>query len=354
MSNNENTSSNSRFENITNYARDKTDKLATPMTVLLYFFFITIIYGFITINSIINSTSIDIIAENKNNVITDIIYVSILLIGTIYMNVKISKTICNTTNVNWGDIFLITFLPWLIIFGLIYLLLEVFPGWVKPFSNTIGYFITNALGTKETIINIIKKIDDTPDDSLKRALININMNMTKFINEIDIDKHDFIKFIKQLQTEGFTKGKIESDDIFKNSDVIKLYSLVVTKYTIGKLIWYILAGLLISSITYNSIITTSCNKSIDEYKTEYSNIYVNDKKVIYGNVWQKIDISETKNRRYANDTYFKLIRMYSERFNKNNVSFSTDELNRAGIIYEIPNDIYITIKNNNDVYIPTD
>lgn len=348
----EQTQNNDRIESILKYGKEKTDKLTTPMTVLLYFFIITVLYGFITVNSILNSINIDSIYEKTNNMTADIIYICVLLIGTVYMNAKISKTICNTNAVKWGDVFLITIIPWLVVFGLIYFLLEIFPGWIRPFSNTIGYFITNSLGTKDTIIEVIKKAETVKDNSLKRAIININANMTKFINEIEPDKHSFIKFVNQLKTEGFTNSE-KGNNIFNEPAVIKLYSLVVSKFVIGKFVWYILAGILIASISYNSIIAISCDKTISEYKTEYDSIYANDKSVVYGNEWQKRNPSEVTGKRNGNDTYANLIRMYADKFNKNTVTLTTDELNRAGVIYEIPNDIYITIRSNNDVYIPT-
>ena len=154
-----------------------------------------------------------------------------------------------------------------------------------------------------------------------------------------------------MASENLIKKTGETNTL-SNPEIIQLYSLVVTKHMIGKYVWYILAGLLIASITYNSIIGMSCVKSVDEYKSDYEDIYVNDKTVLYGNVWEKVSSSQITDKRNANDTYSKLIRMYNEKFTGNEVTLTTDELNRAGIIYEIPDNIYITIRNNNEIYVP--
>lgn len=357
-SGNEKTSGNSNIENafdkFQDFAKDKTKKLTSPMSVLIYFFGITLLYGFININTIINSSTIEIINQKQSNMMLDFIYIAILLIGTIYINTKISKTICNTNNARWGDIFLITILPWIVVFVLLYFLLEIFPGWVKPFSNTIGYLMVNALGTEDLINKIIKKqetINSESEFTLSKAISNINSNKSKFINEISIDKNDYYTFIKQLSKEGFTN--IKEDEILKDINVIKLYSLVISKHLIGKYMWYILAGLLIASISYNNIINLSCDKTIDEYKSQFDKIYSDDKQVIYGNVWEKRNASQIEGKYNANDTYANLITMYSEKFVTDRVTLTTDELNRAGIIYEIPNDIFITIRDNTDIYIPT-
>ena len=51
--------------------------------------------------------------------------------------------------------------------------------------------------------------------------------------------------------------------------IMKLYRLIVIKQFIGKVVWYILAGILISSISYNLIITMSCNRSLDEINKDF-------------------------------------------------------------------------------------
>ena len=51
--------------------------------------------------------------------------------------------------------------------------------------------------------------------------------------------------------------------------IILLYQLLVIKQLIGKLVWYVLAGILISSISYNLVINMACEKSLEEIKKDF-------------------------------------------------------------------------------------
>lgn len=339
---------NSRIEKIKNAINAEVKKTPTPLSILMYFFIVTIFYGFFIINNVLNSKTMDNISEKSNNVLYDIIYILILLTGTIYLNVNISKIVCNSNKIKWGDIFLLTIIPWIIIFGLIYFLLELFPGWIKPFSNTIGYFIVNSLGASVKLEKILKDPNDENDKTLKQALINIDINKTKFINEMNDDKTQYTNLINQLVKEKFTNNDINKD----SEDVISLFSMIVTKNLIGKYVWYILSGMLIASITYNNVINITCEKTISETKQEYDDIYTNNTLTLYGTTWNNVTEQRIANLEDKTNEFNRLINTYYDKFKDNNdVTFTSDELRRVGIIYQLENDIYIKV--NNRYFIPT-
>ena len=49
----------------------------------------------------------------------------------------------------------------------------------------------------------------------------------------------------------------------------------VIKDVIGRLFWYVLAGTLIASISYNFIINMNCEKTLDQAKKDYSTMFEN-------------------------------------------------------------------------------
>ena len=60
-----------------------------------------------------------------------------------------------------------------------------------------------------------------------------------------------------------TKPEDGNPDV-KNELLKDLYKLLVIKNVIGKVTWYTLTGVLVSSVSYNYIINMSCEKSLEE------------------------------------------------------------------------------------------
>jgi len=245
------------------------DKSISPARSMLFFFVISILYLILNIYNIISCTSIETIVENSNKNIFIIAYVIILIIGMFFINLNISKNLCNSDSLNYNNIFFITFMPWLLVFGILYFILEILDGWVRPFSNTIGYFIVNLLGV-ETVLKKMLKTDG--DHSVKKAIEKINNNISEFINEFDVNHTNYTDFIKKLQAENITNSSaINLNDVGENE--IELFKFVNIKHLIGKVVWYFLAGTVISAISYNNIINQECGKTQDEMNKNIDDFY---------------------------------------------------------------------------------
>lgn len=242
----------------------------TPTKSMIFFFVISILYLILNIYNITSCTSIEQVVENSNNNIFIGAYVIILIIGMYFINLNISKELCsNSDSIDYNNVFFYTFLPWIIIFGILYFLLEIFSGWVRPFSNTIGYFIVNLLGAEKTLKEMLNKNDDL---SVKKAIEKINDNTSEFINEFDIRHTDYIEFIKKLQAENITTSSaLNINNIGPNE--IELFKLINIKHLIGKVIWYFLAGTLIAAVSFNNIINQQCNKTIESSAAEIQELY---------------------------------------------------------------------------------
>ena len=139
----------------------RNDNSASPIKSMLFFFIISILYLILNIYNIESSKSIESIVENSNNNVYILAYILVLIIGMYFINMGISKEICINQQPDNKSVFFSTFLPWIIVFGIIYFLLELFPGWVNPFSNTIGYFIVSTLGIEEVLKNML---NNNPED----------------------------------------------------------------------------------------------------------------------------------------------------------------------------------------------
>ena len=239
-----------------------------------------------TLFSIQNAKSIEDIEKAKDGSLLTIIYVSILIIGSYFINTTVSKALCDSEAIRWSNILLATLLPWIIIFFSLFIVLKIFPGWITPFSNTVGYVVISILGVENTLTAILNKKPGESGD-LAKAIANITHNKSNFINQIDINRATFLSFIGDLKNaniitlnkqdgEGEGEGEGEGDgdgeeELLTNPDIQNLYKLLVIKNVLGQITWYTLAGVLVSSVSYNYIINMSCDKSLEEITTELNN-----------------------------------------------------------------------------------
>jgi len=239
--------------------------LPSPFGSVIYFLLITLCFAGGTIFLINKTQNRENAANAADNTMYNVIYLSLVVFGIYFINVTISRAMCSGT-INWGHISLITLLPWLIIFLSLYFVLTIFPGWANPFSNTIGYVIIGFLGVNKTYNDIFKtgnEVSGNPE--LVKAIANMNSNRTKFVNQISTNIIEFNDFFNNI------KDALKDTDT--NSDnnkeyLLKLYQLLIIKQFIGKIVWYILAGILISSISYNLIININCQRTEEQMKKE--------------------------------------------------------------------------------------
>lgn len=298
---------------------------------LIFFFFITLGFTIFTLISIQNAKTIPAIEKAKDGSLLTIIYVIIVIIGSYFINTSVSKALCNSDAIRWNSILMATLLPWTIIFFSLFVILKAFPGWITPFSNTVGYLVISILGVESTLTKILNT-NANDDGDLKKAIANISHNKSNFINQIDIDVTDFNSFIQKLidskiielknkeltatpqnspradtsrSIESHGAGDHERPPTYgggpppvpvreaeplastrtgtgsgtgsvaptneNNPDIQDLYRLLVIKNIIGKITWYVLAGVLVSSVSDNYIINMSCEKSLEEIQKDLDN-----------------------------------------------------------------------------------
>ena len=246
-------------------------------------FFLIVTTVLLILKIVLLPSGTDISAFNKGSSTTTIVYIVYILLlfaGNYMINISITSQLCSGTP-QWGTTFIVTFLPWILIFGIINIALVIFPGWLIPFSNTFGYFVVGFFGLKELFDSKIisrdadsrnvtsEKISENID--VARALQKIYGNESLLINEIPRDGES-----EQQKVDNFSEFfktmidlKIFKSDSNKNGAQVELYRLLKIKDIVAEYVWYILAGLLVSSITYNYIVNVGCDINSKQMSDAY-------------------------------------------------------------------------------------
>jgi len=175
---------------------------------------------------------------------------------------------------NVGAAALFTFIPWVLIFGVMIAVIIIFPGFKMVFSNVIGYFIvsgrTNDLLSKILIDTDINLAIEKTQDSTKKtelmltaeAIMKICGNKSILINQIYPDNFSSIwDVLKPLLKD----PAIYSDITVKQ----ELLDLVVLRDNVGEALWYIYTAILVSSIVYYNLATRGCVKDVNSIKSDY-------------------------------------------------------------------------------------
>lgn len=197
------------------------------------------------------------------------IYLLLVMVIQFMINASIISSTCggNITE-NMGAAGVFTFLPWTLIFGVLIVILTIYPGFKSAFSDVVGYFWISSSASKlitELLVdpNIQKNIDasttSTPQQkeamqSAADAIVKIVGNNAVLINQIVPENFaSYWNILTPLMKPTFQTESKETLDM-KN----KLFELVVLKDNIGESMWYIYTGLLLTAIVQLKITTRGC------------------------------------------------------------------------------------------------
>jgi UPF0716 family protein affecting phage T7 exclusion len=232
---------------------------------------------------------------SKNNYIYLGIYLLMVMIIQFAVNVSVISSSCggNVTD-NLGAAGFLTFIPWMLIFGVLIIILLVFPGFKSVFSDVIGYFYVSTQANKiitELLVNREVKdiLEETPkasssspplsqnqigggDEEKKKledaadAIVKICGNTSILINQIVPENfNDYWDILKPLMKDKY-KDDTSKATIAKKTE---LFDIVVTRDNIGEAMWYIYTGLLLTSIVQLKISTRGCKSSPETMEKNY-------------------------------------------------------------------------------------
>ena len=206
-------------------------------------------------------------------------YLGLVLIVQFIMNITIVTAKCGgslKTNILSAAAY--TFFPWTLIFGVMMIVLVMYPGFKTAFSDVIGYFYVSGTANKlltEILINKdIQQEMDTSDATLKEkenlqnaadAIIKICGNTSILINQIV--PSNFISYWSLLNPLMKQRFQGNSDETIDKRN--QLFDLVVMRDTIGEMMWYLYTGILLTSIVQMKISTTPCYLSPKQMEQNY-------------------------------------------------------------------------------------
>jgi hypothetical protein len=201
------------------------------------------------------------------------IYFIIVVLTQFGVNVSsIISTCGGSVSQNIGSAALLTFIPWFFIFGVLLVVLIVFPGWKAAFSNVVGYFMVS--GQANSILSDLLVVEDVNSEILNAsgsdiktrdalqeaasAIVKLNGNMSLLINQIVPD--NFLKYWSILTP--LMKPQYQQDPAATDEIQQKLLSLVVLRDNIGEAMWYIYTAILLTSIVQYKIATQGCSPDL--------------------------------------------------------------------------------------------
>ena len=145
-----------------------------------------------------------------------------------------------------------------LIFGLtVFILLNKYPSWKSPFSNTIGYMIASVFGLRGTFNSMLRTSSNEGTDTINKIYKDPSM----LINELQPDAPTVVRHDSSFDIE---LKRLAKANIFKEGWEKKaktLYNLVVIKDMVASLVWYILTYALIIATSFNGIMNISCIRS---------------------------------------------------------------------------------------------
>lgn len=225
----------------------------------------------------------------SNNYMYLAIYVLLVIIIQFIVNSSIISNSCggNITE-NMGAAGVLTFLPWILIFGVLVLILSIYPSFKSAFSDVVGYYYVSGQATKlltELLVNqeIQQKMTEDPNmtsekkealESAADAIIKICGNTSILINQMVPSNFDqYWGILTPLMKDKYKTGSEEANKI--KSD---LFELVVTRDNIGESMWYIYTGLLLTSIVQLKITTRGCNSNPKTMESNYQKFLEQEEK----------------------------------------------------------------------------
>jgi hypothetical protein len=234
------------------------------------------------------------------------VYLLLVIMIQFIVNASIITTTCGgSINENMGAAGAFTFIPWLLIFGVIVIVLVIYPGFKSAFSDVIGYYYVSTKAN-ELLVELLASqgVDTAPPtttatttttptttptskgqtggtkEELQKAadlILKICGNTSILINQMVPSNFDsYWKLLNPLKKEKYQMKN--GNEISNDAQNLKkqLFELVVTRDTIGEALWYIYTGLLLTSIVQLKITSRGCVTNPQTMEANYAKFQEQD------------------------------------------------------------------------------
>lgn len=148
-----------------------------------------------------------------------LLYFGITLLTQLITNIIVIMNMCGGSFLNnLGYTALITFIPWIMIFGIVIILLISFPNFKNAFSDVVGYYSVSTKATEilSELLNHTNKIKGETETIVDQNMDNSSTDLTSDTN---------VEKLNKLQTE----IQNESSDLI--SEIFSNLSLLINKMT---------------------------------------------------------------------------------------------------------------------------
>ena len=190
-----------------------------------------------------------------------VIYFILILVSQFILNIYLAKQLCNSPS-NVGTAAVATIVPWILIFGLLNLLLTMFPGWLAAFSNTIGYAVASLVGVSSLFTEKLLNVGNPQSRDALKVIQNILNDPSTIINTLNDENVKYFWNKSVSPSVNLFKSDLKPiyDEKADNNDPLfyELKKYIMLKNLVSYFIWYLLTGILITSISYNYMLTVPC------------------------------------------------------------------------------------------------
>jgi hypothetical protein len=197
----------------------------------------------------------------KNNNYTYLaIYVFVVMLGQFALNAAIIRSTCGGTMAETlSSAGFYTFIPWSLVFGVLVLILIIYPGFKSAFSDVVGYFWVSG-GVKKVLDQLLMnaapgKESDSSMQSVSDMIVKIYSNNSLLVNQIVPSNFD--KYWGILQPLMKPEYRGDGGNELKG----QFFQLVSTRDKIGECMWYLYAGILVVSLVQLNIANGGCVSS---------------------------------------------------------------------------------------------
>jgi hypothetical protein len=254
-------------------------------------YYILILIGYLVYKTV----NIPMTGGTKQEVISPLIagiFATVIVVGEMMISVGMTKTVCGFEQ--WDIAAMFTIIPWVLIVGAVKLALIARPGWLVPFSNTFGYFLSSAaFGLVEAFRQILKPKVILSKDGEEEADKSANSrNVAKALQEIYEDESLLINqmtpdnimgTIKNFSTVGLMYTADEYASTPENQDnpnaasiyqkyIEALKKAVWFKLFVSEFVWLLISGILAISVTYNYIMNYGCKMTAEQIAKKSQNM----------------------------------------------------------------------------------
>ena len=266
----------------------------TYMNIITFIILTIVYFAFakpkLTISILTNSD--EYAAYAKRSYFMLALYLMIVLLVQFSLNTSSVVSKCGgSLSSNLGYAALVTFGPWLAIFGILIVVLISFPGMKSAFSDVIGYYAVSNSANKlladlliDTDVNDkIKAAGDNTDDTKKQAMQDAAEAVMKMVGNVSIMINqivpsNFLQYWQMLLPLMKDKYQSSPDSVETATKEQALLDLVVMRDNIGEACWYIYTSILLISIIQYRIATKKCENDPKLMNAKYDDYLEQQKK----------------------------------------------------------------------------